>query len=170
MRRSRPALRETTRLMLVGDGPLRTEAVRILGESGDLADAWLPGAREDVPDQLRRFDVFVLPSQIEGISNTILEAMATGLPVIATRVGGNPELVAEGETGVLVPRSDPDAMAEAMARYAENRELRNAHGLAGRVRVERLFSLERMVTRYLGLYDEALSRNRRPVAQLARLS
>jgi len=169
MRRSRPALRETTRLMLLGDGPLRAEALRIFRESGDLADAWLPGAREDVPDQLRRFDVFVLQSQIEGISNTILEAMATGLPVIATRVGGNPELVVEGETGVLVPRSDPDAMAEAMARYAENRELRNAHGLAGRVRVETLFSLDRMVNRYLSLYDEVLSR-RRPIAKPAGLS
>jgi len=89
LRRARPALRETTRLALVGDGPLREECVHVLTQSGDLADAWLPGAREDVAELMRRFDVFVLPSQIEGISNTILEALATGLPVIATRVGGN---------------------------------------------------------------------------------
>jgi len=162
LRRSRPAMRATTRLMLVVDGPLRADALRILTESGDLSNAWLPGAREDVPDLLRQFDVFVLPSQIEGISNTILEAMATGLPVIATNVGGNPELVLEGATGMLVPRSDPDAMAEAMASYAESEVLRKTHGAAGRLRVETLFSLDLMVSRYLGLYEGVLSRNRRP--------
>lgn len=160
LRRARPTLRGTTGLLLVGDGPLRDQCVQVLTQSGDLADAWLPGAREDVAELMRRFDVFVLPSQIEGISNTILEAMATGLPVIATRVGGNTELLVNGETGTLVPRSDPDTMAEAMASYAENGALRKAHGAAGRIRVETLFSLDRMVSRYLALYDEVLSRRK----------
>ena len=81
------------RLVIVGDGPLRGElagAVRRLA----LDDAvWMPGSRADVPSLMRAMDVFVLPSRNEGISNTVLEAMASGLPVIATRVGGNPELV-----------------------------------------------------------------------------
>src|SRR5580765_3810363 len=79
--------------------------------------AWLPGNRDDVARIMRGFDLFVLPSLAEGISNTILEAMASGLPVVATAVGGNPELVENGRTGQLVPPAEPMAMAQAMLCY-----------------------------------------------------
>jgi len=95
-----------------------------------------------------------LPSLAEGISNTILEAMACGLPVVATRVGGNGELLVEGETGFLVPRDAPDAMAEMLLRYIEDDTLRDRHGAAARRRVEKHFSIHGMVNRYLEVYDE----------------
>ena len=92
--------------------------------------------------------MFVLPSLAEGISNTILEAMATGLPVLATRTGGNPELVDDGETGSLVPPGDPDALADGMLTYVRQAAVRLQHGRRARqVAVER-FSLASMVDQY----------------------
>ncbi|GAA0596722.1 TIGR03088 family PEP-CTERM/XrtA system glycosyltransferase [Caenispirillum bisanense] len=152
-----PEARARLRLVLVGDGPLREECAAILAAAGASDLAWLPGRRDDVPGLLRGLDVFVLPSRTEGICNTILEAMATGLPVVATRVGGNPELVDDGRTGVLVPRLEPDAMAAAMAAYAADAALRCGHGEAGRARVMAEFALDRMVDRYLTTYERLLA-------------
>jgi glycosyltransferase involved in cell wall biosynthesis len=118
---------------------------------------WLPGTRDDVPELMRCFTLLLLSSINEGISNTILEAMATGLPVIATQVGGNPELVVDGTTGRLIPSQNPQAMAAAMAEYLDNPERIRQHGARGRDRCERLFSLERMVRDYLAVYDACLS-------------
>jgi sugar transferase (PEP-CTERM/EpsH1 system associated) len=162
LRRSRPDLAPRVRLAMVGDGALREAVEARLREAGAWEGASLPGAREDVAEQLRAFDLFALPSKAEGISNTILEAMATGLPVVATRVGGNPELVEEGRTGCLVPLSDPAALAAALARYAENPRLAAEHGAAGRARACEDFSLERMVARYTALYDEGARRGQAP--------
>jgi len=148
-----PELRSRLRLVMVGDGPLRAEAQEQLTAAGVADLAWLPGERHDVPDVLRGLDCFVLPSLAEGISNTILEAMASGLPVIATRVGGNPELVQEGQTGLLVPAGDPEAMARAIIDYACNPEQARAAGRAGRAEIERRFSLDAMVGAYGSLYD-----------------
>ncbi len=146
------------RLVMVGDGPLRTKARRELDDAGMGSIAWLPGDRSDVPDILRALDIFVLPSLGEGISNTILEAMASGLPVVATAVGGNPELVSSGTTGSIVPPGDPEALSSAIGKYVDDQALRLAHGLAGRERVESTFSLETMVERYLAVYDRELGR------------
>lgn len=121
----------------------------------DLAD--LPGARNDVPELMRKMDLFVLPSLAEGISNTILEAMATGLPVIATKVGGNPELVEEGVTGTLVPPSDPEATAQSMLTYLAEPDLLARQSAAARRRIEEKFSLESMVRAYMKVYDEQLA-------------
>jgi sugar transferase (PEP-CTERM/EpsH1 system associated) len=151
-----PRLRERARLVLIGDGPLYSEAERELELAGVRPLVWLPGARNDVAQLLRGFDMFALPSLAEGISNTILEAMASGLPVVATNVGGNPELVVEGETGLLVPRADPDALAQALRAYIEDPAWAVRHGRAGRSRVEREFSLEAMMRRYLAVYDDLL--------------
>lgn len=145
--------RERLRLVLIGDGPLREQARALLREAGAEALAWLPGSRDDAPQIFQALDIFALPSLIEGISNTILEAMASGLPVVATAVGGNPELVEEGETGYLVPSADAKAMAEALRRYIESEALRRQHGRAGRMRVEERFSMQSMVEGYLGVYD-----------------
>lgn len=151
-----PCFRDRVRLALVGDGPMKQE-VRSLVESTGLQDlTWMPGPRDNVNEILRSFDIFVLPSMNEGISNTILEAMATGLPVIATDVGGNPELVKCGKTGLLVPASDPEAMANAIKDYLDDPHMMRSHGRAARERVETSFSLETMVDRYMSIYDSML--------------
>jgi sugar transferase (PEP-CTERM/EpsH1 system associated) len=151
-----PALRERLRLVLVGDGPLRAQAQAILAEGGAADLAWLPGERGDVADVMRGLNCFALPSLAEGISNTILEAMASGLPVVATRVGGNAELVDEGRTGALVPAADVEAMAAALAAMAADPSRAAAQGRAGRLEVERRFSMQAMVAAYQGLYDRRL--------------
>ncbi len=155
-----PALRERLRLVMVGDGPLRAEAQSLLDAAGAGPLAWLPGERTDVPDVMRGLDGFVLPSLAEGISNTILEAMATGLPVIATRVGGNAELVVPGDTGEIVPPADAEALAASLVRLATDPARAAAMGRAGRAVVERRFSLPAMVAAYQGLYDRLLARRR----------
>lgn len=155
-----PELRERARLVLVGDGPLVAECELVLRQAGVEALAWLPGNRDDVPALLRSFDIFVLPSLAEGISNTILEAMASGLPVVATRVGGNPELVDEATTGYLVPAASPLEMAQALLAYCKDDDLRRAHGQAGRAKVEVQFSMDAMVSNYLAVYDTVLGLER----------
>jgi sugar transferase (PEP-CTERM/EpsH1 system associated) len=151
-----PQARAWLRLVLIGDGPLHQEASQLLRTAGAESLAWLPGERQDSPDLMRALDVFVLPSLREGISNTILEAMASGLPVVATRVGGNPELVEERRTGQLVLPADPVAMAEAICIYGRDRGLAVSHGRAGRQRVENQFSMAAMVNSYLAVYDAVL--------------
>jgi sugar transferase (PEP-CTERM/EpsH1 system associated) len=147
-------------LVLVGDGPMEAE-IRNTVRAARLEDrVWFAGLRDDIPALLRRLDLFVLPSLGEGISNTILEAMASGLPVIATNVGGNPELVIEGETGSLVPPADIDALARCMADYVADDEMRARRGRAGRERVVAYFSIDGMVEGYRELYRGTL--NRRP--------
>jgi sugar transferase (PEP-CTERM/EpsH1 system associated) len=155
-RRSDPVAAGPLRLVIAGDGPLRAQVEGVLREAGLLQHAWLPGERDDVPDILRGLDLFVLPSLAEGISNTILEAMACGLPVLATRVGGNAELVDDGVTGTLVPPGDSTRLGEAMLAYVRDRELLRRHGVAGRQAVEQRFSLDGMVARYDALYASAL--------------
>lgn len=152
-----PALRPRLRLALVGDGPLRAEAEAVLAEGGVRDLAWLPGERSDVPDVMRGLDAFALPSLAEGISNTILEAMASGLPVLATRVGGNHELVADGSTGRLVPAGDVEALAQGLVALASDPAAAAAQGRAGRRRVEERFSLPAMVAAYATLYDQLLA-------------
>ena len=144
-------------LVLVGDGPLREQALSLIQEAGLESITWLPGARDDTPEFLRMFDVFVLPSLAEGISNTILEAMASGLPVIATDVGGNSELVEENKTGVLVPRANPHALRDAMTTLSRSPEIIADFGKAGRARVCNEFSLRGMVTNYVAAYESLLS-------------
>ena len=151
-----PDLRSRLRLVMVGDGPLRVQAQALLERAGVAGLAWLPGEREDVAEILRGLDCFVLPSLTEGVSNTILEAMASGLPVIATDVGGNGELIEVGRTGELVPVADVEAMAEKIATYAMSPLLARAMGQAGRITAERQFSMEAMSERYQGLYDRLL--------------
>jgi sugar transferase (PEP-CTERM/EpsH1 system associated) len=153
----RPHLCDTVRLVLVGEGPLRFDALDRLRAAGLEHLAWLPGERGDVAGILRGLDIFVLPSRAEGISNTILEAMATGLPVIATEVGGNPELVVDGVTGRLVPKEDPEALAATLAEYLDRPGTLPAHGAAGLARIKESFSLDGMVSRYMAVYDELLN-------------
>jgi sugar transferase (PEP-CTERM/EpsH1 system associated) len=162
--RDRPQWRDRLRLVVVGDGPLRHRLESVIREEDVEALVWLAGDRDDVPALLRMMDLFVLPSLGEGISNTILEAMASGLPVIATCVGGNPELVNQGVSGVLVPPAEAAALAEAIATYAGDESLMRRHGDAGRSIVSERFAWERCVGEYLGVYDEVLGRSPVPLS------
>lgn len=148
-------------LVLVGDGSA-ADALRDRAERPDLAGrVHLLGRRDDIPLLLRGLDVFALPSLNEGISNTILEAMASGLPVVATRTGGNPELIEDGVTGRLVPVGDTAALAEALGAYAADPHLRALHGKAASERTVERFGLDRMVDGYRRLYLEAGARSGR---------
>jgi glycosyltransferase involved in cell wall biosynthesis len=129
-----------------------------------LQDAvWLPGARSDVKALLHSFSLFTLPSLAEGTPVSMLEAMASGLPVVASKVGGIPEVVSDGEHGLLVPAGDAEALAQALARYARDPELGSRHGRAGRARVEERFSMRAMLASYGDLYD-GLCRRKAPVS------
>lgn len=152
-----PEARAKLRLVMIGDGVQRPAVEACLERHGLRDQAWLPGARDDVPAMLRALDVFVLPSLSEGISNTILEAMASGVPVVATDVGGNPELVAEGETGSLVPRSDPDALARALLDQVRQPAVRLAQGRRALQVIQERFGLPVMVARYAGIYRDMLA-------------
>jgi sugar transferase (PEP-CTERM/EpsH1 system associated) len=151
--RERPELRDRLRLAMIGEGRLRGEIEAVLAESGAADLAWLPGFRDDTAELYRSFDLFALPSRREGISNTVLEAMASGLPVVATDVGGNPEIVADGETGVLVPPADPDAMALGLGQCVADPDRLAAFGEAGRRRALERFSLTAMTEGYRRVYD-----------------
>lgn len=153
-----PALRASLRLVLVGAGPLLAECEAVLQAGGVRELAWLPGERADVPAVMRGLDLFVLPSRAEGISNTILEAMASGLPVVATDVGGNADLVAPGQTGQILPAGDVPALAQALVQWGGDAKRRQAAGAAGRTRVEQRFSLQAMVAAYDELYRGLLQR------------
>jgi sugar transferase (PEP-CTERM/EpsH1 system associated) len=153
-----PRAEQRLRLVMIGDGPLREKVRVLLANAGVEQFAWLPGERNDVPRIMRSFDLFVLPSLAEGISNTILEAMASGLPVLATAVGGNPELIEPGVTGTLVPRNDAESMARAMRAYVESAELCRRQGSEARRTVERRFGMQAMVNAYMAVYDRLLAR------------
>ena len=148
-----PGARARLRLVLVGDGPCRQACLDLLAQAGAQDLAWLPGARDDVAQLLRAIDVFVLPSLAEGSSNTILEAMASGLPVVATEVGGNAELVQPGWSGMLVPPRSPELLADALLDYYHAPELGRHHGARGRRRVLAEHSLAAMAGAYLAVYD-----------------
>lgn len=153
-----PKLRLRMRLIMVGEGPLRAQVQAVLVAAGLGALAWLPGERTDVAYILRGLHVFVLPSLAEGISNTILEAMASSLPVVATAVGGNADLVVAGQTGYIVPAAHPQAMALRLIELASSPERARSLGQAGRQRVQAEFSMQAMVSTYQRVYDQQLDR------------
>ena len=145
------------RLIIAGDGPMREHLESLINEQGVGLQVWMTGDRDDIPRLLRQFDLFVLPSLGEGISNTILEAMATGLPVITTNVGGNPELVQEGSNGCLVPKSDPEQLAATMEKLLNQPERLKEMGNASLQRIRKEFHWDRTVAEYLKVYDELLN-------------
>jgi glycosyltransferase involved in cell wall biosynthesis len=140
------------RLLIAGEGPERERLERHIAALGLGADISLLGHREDVRALMPGFDVYVNSSISEGISVTILEAMAACVPVIATRVGGSPEIVLDGANGVLVPARSPVELASAMRLLADAPEMRQAFGREGRRTVERNFRIDQMVDRYAQVY------------------
>ncbi len=151
-----PKAQNNLRLLIVGEGESRKECIELLREAGVENLAWFPGERADVAELMRAMDIFVLPSLGEGISNTILEAMSSGLPVIATRVGGNVELVNESYTGSLVQPGKPEILADTLNTYYENPELIDSQGKAARKKVVEEFSMEAMMQGYLHVYNRVL--------------
>jgi sugar transferase (PEP-CTERM/EpsH1 system associated) len=145
---------EKLRLVLVGDGPLRAQLEARVRERGVEDCVCFAGARSDVAPVMRSFSLFALSSIAEGTPVTLLEAMASGLPVVATAVGGIPDLVEQGVSGTLVPPKDPQALAAAIAPYVRERALARRHGAAGRERVEQQYSMQAMLAAYVALYDE----------------
>jgi sugar transferase (PEP-CTERM/EpsH1 system associated) len=157
-------------VVLVGDGPLRGDLSQQIQALGLVDVVRLLGNRADVERVLPAFDVFVLPSLSEGMSNTIQEAMGTGLPVVATDVGGARELVVK-ETGLLIPAATPEALASALAWLLERPAQRAGMGAAARRRVETEFSLERMIRDYERVYHELIGlRGAKQGAEAARSS
>ena len=159
----RPILRGTLRLVLVGDGPLKPQLVDRVKQLGLSDVVWFSGDRNDVPVLMQLMDIFILPSLAEGISNTLLEAMASGLPVIATSVGGNVELVEEGVNGRLVPVNNVVAMADAVAELVDDPALRQSMGEKGLALVRTTFNWERTVADYLAVYDTLLGVDSAPL-------
>lgn len=153
-----PEARRWLRLVIAGDGPLRPEVRQVLDSAGVAPLAWMAGERSDIPEFMRGLDAFVLPSLAEGISNTVLEAMATALPVAATAVGGTVELLEEGTTGRLLRSGDVDAMARAMLDDRRNPDAARRRGQAARAAVQQNFSLDSMLSSYGRLYERLLDR------------
>jgi glycosyltransferase involved in cell wall biosynthesis len=148
------------RLVLVGEGRSRSDLqarARVLGVAGRVTFA---GWSEDVRSHLAGFDVVVLPSRSEGFPLTIVEAMLAGLPVVATRVGSVAEAVRDGETGLLVGKDDPRALAAALRRLVDDRGLRHRMGACAREVAARHFTVQRMARAYEDLYAELLARAR----------
>ncbi len=147
------------RLQIVGGGGERERLEALVRELHLEQTVQLLGERSDIPALLAKAGLFVTSSLTEGVSLTLLEAMAVGLPVLATAVGGNPEVVADGVTGRLVPPGDPHALAAALIRMWSERDSWPAQGRQGRARVAEHFEARRMVRDYESLYAE-LSANR----------
>lgn len=141
------------RLVLVGDGPLRASLEARVAALALQDCVWFAGPRSDVAPVMRSLSLFALSSIAEGTPVTLLEAMASELPVVATAVGGIPDLLQDGRCGALAPAGDPHALAEAIAPYVRDPALARRHGAAGRERVEQRYSMRAMLAAYVALYD-----------------
>jgi len=147
---------EGARLILGGDGPQATALASQVRVRGLTDRVELTGFVPDIPAFLERIGLFVLPSRSEGLGLVLVEAMAAGRPVVAARVGGIPEVVVDGETGILVEPESPDALAAAIRRVLADPVLAGRMGQAGRRRAEVLFSASRMAAQTVSLYQELL--------------
>jgi len=146
-------------VLLVGDGPEAGRLKEAAAASPALARrVTFTGASDSVPELLSAMDIFVLPSICEGMSNTLLEAMACGLPVVATRTGGNPELVEDGKSGWLFSPRDAEGLANILGQLTEDLYIRRKLGTAARERALEQFSLAGMMQRYCDLYRELMAR------------
>jgi len=140
------------RFEIAGDGPCRDDLTRLASDLNLGKNVVFHGSIDDIPALLARAQLFVLPSQSEGISLTLLEAMARGLPIITTNVGGNPEVVAAGNTGLLVQAGDPDLLAGAILSVMHDPKRGQQMGVAGRQRVENNFDIRKMMAQYETMY------------------
>ncbi len=144
------------RCVILGDGPERARLEALVRKHELDERVQLPGERGDIASRLSACDIYCLPSLWEGLPNALLEAMALGLPVIASAVDGVPEAVEDGKTGVLVPPSDPAALAKALERLAADPALRASLGAAARASVDTRFTVRRMIDEYQDAYSSLL--------------
>ena len=165
--RARIGRARNARFLIIGDGGHRKELEQYAARLGLGERVLFTGFRTDVSDVLSALDISVLPSLSEGLSNSLLESMAAGLPVIATNVGGNPEALEDGVTGIIVPPGDAGALARGMTLLLEDPERAAEFGEAARRRVAQRFSIEQMVRETEALYLRLLER--RPAAPADRL-
>jgi L-malate glycosyltransferase len=152
--------RPDTEFVIIGDGSCRDELIALAGATGVIDRFAFLGHRDDAPEVLAKADVAVLASESEAFPNAVMEAMAAGLPVVATNVGGIPELVADGITGRLVSSGDPIALADAVLEIIESPDRAASFGRAGRLVIEREYSFERMVEQFESLYTSQLEHAR----------
>jgi glycosyltransferase involved in cell wall biosynthesis len=145
------------RFLFVGEGALAEVLVSQVSQTNLDKYIRFLGVRQDIPQLLAISDLFVLPSLWEGLPNSVLEAMAAGVPVIATDVDGTPELIGDGRTGLLVPPADPDALEEAICRLLRDESLRTALAEAARQRVEREFSCDVNLCSFVDLYQSLVA-------------
>ena len=149
------------KLLVIGDGPDRKFIDSLIKTSGIKNSVILPGMKRNIPDWLRIMDIYVQPSIFENIPNAILEAMATGLPVVATDVGGVKEVLKEGQTGILVPLGNTKSMTNAIGSLVNDLELRKKMGVQGRSLACTKYSIEKMVSEYENTYKGLLSLSNR---------
>jgi len=141
------------KFVIVGDGELRSDLEKRVEEK-QLSNYFLfTGFRSDVPEMMKTFDIFTLPSLYEGLPNVILEAMAAAKPVVATYVDGSKEIVVDGETGILIPPRDVESLKNALCEFLESPEKIRTFGQNGRKRIENHYSLKRQVKSFEGLYE-----------------
>lgn len=143
-----------TALMIVGDGPERQYLESLISKLGLNRSIIITGFREDTPQFYNMMDLFLLTSFSEGTAMTLLEAMASAKPCIATDVGGNPEIVLDYQTGFIIPSNDEHALAQKIIQLLEDKSLRTKMGIAGRKRFEQMFTAAKMASEYQKLYDE----------------
>ncbi|HZX28500.1 MAG TPA: glycosyltransferase, partial [Telluria sp.] len=146
------------RLLLAGDGPDRARCLDLLQQAGQSHHAWLPGRRPELAQLMRAMDVFIVPATGEADATLILRAMASGLPVIASAVGRNAELVGTGFTGILVPSMTPCLLASAIGDYGRLPELARRHGARARAQVIAHHSLPAVAQGYMAVYDALATR------------
>lgn len=151
-------IHDDVRFLVVGDGPLRADLEALAQRLGLGDRVRFTGVRADIGESMAAASISVIPSESEGLSNVLLESMAASLPVIATSVGGTPEVIEDGQSGLMVPSCDPSALAGAICSLLSDPGLAAALGRAGRRRVELMFQLDRMVTETETLYDDMLLR------------
>jgi glycosyltransferase involved in cell wall biosynthesis len=145
-------------LVIAGGGSMEERLKELARALSIESEVHFLGFRKDVAAVLRGCDLYVQSSRMEGVSLTVIEAMAAGLPVVATRVGGNPEVVQDGITGMLVPAAEPAALAAAIVAIAGDRQTAKRMGEAGRQRAYDIFSLDVMADAYLHLYERLLGK------------
>lgn len=156
LRAAAPLLGPRSRLIVAGDGPLLPPLRELAGALGISAFAHLLGVRRDVPEVLNAFDVLAMSSDTEGLPLVLLEAMATGLPVVSTSVGGIPNVLEEGRTGFLVPAGDEAALRDRLSRLRADPAEQRACGARARTSAVTRYSAERMQREYLELYARVL--------------
>lgn len=147
-------------ILCVGDGALRAEMEAMAVRLGVASSTHFLGTRADVPSIMPALDVLVSASDTEGLSNVILEAMASSVPVVATEVGGTPELISDGQNGLLVVPGNVEHMSRQISLLLSNLSMAREMGAQGRIRVEREFSIERCVDLTIAVYESMLARRR----------